>query len=196
MPRNRIVYQNWIVDLGYDPSLRNRTEIWHEGDTELISLDTPDAELIDTETVSHTDNMAIRIQQQVSRSLLCLTDEEREFITQFYFMGRTYKTISEKTGRAIYKLEALHKRALRKLKKELLPFVSKHWHITITKNQSNRNSCPICRSSYRNEIDQLIANRDKTKTWRPVLQILREQYGIIIRSPQILIGHEKYHAKQ
>ncbi len=195
MSRNRIVYQNWIVELGYDPSARNIMEIWHDGDTELVSLDTPSAKAIDNDTVSHENTMTKLIQEQVTQSFSCLSEEEHEFIRQFYFMGSTYRTISEKTGRAIYKLEALHKRALQKLKKELLPFVREHWHIEIAQIKSGEKSCPICQSSLRDEIDMLITNRDRTKTWRPVLCALREQYGINIRSPQILIGHEKYHAK-
>ena len=164
MSNSRIVYQNWIVDLGRDPL---------EQGIQNSPCERPDEQ----------------IKQAVSLALKKLNANEQEFIIQFYYMGKSYQEISSQTGRIIYKLEALHKRALKKLEARLQGFVSNRFDI---KNRL-KSDCPICNSEYANEIDNIIARRNPRDTWRPILKILNEKYGIKIRSPQSLIGHKKYH---
>lgn len=165
MSNSRVVYQNWIVDLGRDP-----LKDWSQNNR----ADKPDEQL----------------KEIVSSALKRLNSNEQEFIIQFYYMGKSYQEISSQTGRVIYKLEALHKRALKKLEAQLQGFVIDRFDI---KNRI-KSDCLICNSEYANEIDNIIANRNPQETWRPILKILKEKFGIQIRSPQTLIGHKKYHS--
>ena len=112
-------------------------------------------------------------------------------IIHFYYMGESYREISEKTGRAIYKLTALHNRSIKKLKNRLAVFVRERFGV---KNKKI-GKCPVCDSEYRGEIDEIIANRDKKATWKPVIKLLKDRYGLVINTPQVLIGHTKYHCK-
>ena len=118
-----------------------------------------------------------------------MPSDEREIVERFHFIGQTYRQMSEGSGRSIHKLEAIHKRALRKLKKELSGFVNATFGIVL----SDARPCPLCRSPERAKIDILIRNRPRKSTWREIIGELKEHYGIIIRTPQTLIGHEKYH---
>ncbi len=166
MSNSRIVYQNWIVDLGRDPLIQGFNN---------VSIEKPDEHLIEA----------------VSLALQQLSSNEKEFIVQFYYMGKSYQEISDQTGRVIYKLEALHNRALKKLEAHLVSFVTKKYGI-ISKCNYN---CPICDSEYSNEVNEIIANMNPEETWRPIMKILRNEFGIKIRSPQTLIGHTKYHTQ-
>jgi hypothetical protein len=104
-------------------------------------------------------------------------------------MGETYQQIADKSGRRIHSLEALHKRALKKLRKILAPLVAREYGV----KTKPFNSCVLCCSPLRAEIDVLIAARPPEKTWRQVIRILEEKYRIIIITPQTIIGHQKYH---
>ncbi len=189
MSGSRIVYRDWIVELGVDPEeLKSHRLVVpeipeHISFEELIDIAAPQASPEENTGVSH------EIQEQVRLALEKLTEPEREFVRQFYFMGKSYRRIAYQTGRTLHKLEALHKRVLKKLRKELSGYVRKRFGIATTKTPP----CLLCLSPHRKEIDRLIRERDKTQTWKPVMKILRERYHIHITSPQLLIGHEKYH---
>jgi hypothetical protein len=166
MSKRKVVYQNWIVDLGFDPV--------------LFSYNTSSG--LESE-------VSEKIENAVRESLDKLDEAEKELIIHYYFMGQTYADISEKSNREIFKLAALHKRAIKKLKKKLSQFVKVNFGIITDLNVS----CPICDHEKKNELNELIDSRDKTKTWRPILKIFRDKYLINLRTPQIIIGHEKYH---
>jgi len=165
MPSNRIVYRDWIVELGRDPALPLPTE-------------------------GANDHQAA-VEEAVEKALEALSEDEREFIQRFYNMGQTYREISESTGRAIHRLEALHRRAAKRLRKELAPLVRQLYGV----EGEPAPECLICSSGYRKEIDELIAAKKKSETWRSVIREIRKRYNLKITTPQILIGHEKYHAK-
>ncbi|MBU8934647.1 MAG: hypothetical protein KOO62_11675 [candidate division Zixibacteria bacterium] len=173
MSNSRITYQNWIVDLGRDPSLPVLPPITPEESNEIGVL-----------------------QARVQQSLQCLSEDERELIRQFYYMGYSYRHISQKSGRAIYKLEAMHRRALRKLRNDLGEFIQSRFHIDLPAVAESVIECHICASPHRDEIDLLIAGRDQRATWRPVMNQLRREFDVDIRSPQMLIGHERYHMRR
>jgi hypothetical protein len=171
MGANRITIQNWIVDLGIDP---NR----------LRQSANPD------EPESHAPpDSSDGIDTAVQLALRSLSDEEREFVTLYFFMGKSARELAEDSGRSVHKLEALHKQVIRKLRQRLAPFVEQRFGLS-TALQSD---CPICNSPNRERIDQIISSRDRTCTWRHVLDRLRKEFRLSIRSPQSLIGHEKYH---
>jgi hypothetical protein len=194
MSGNRVVYQNWIVEIGFDPAQTRAIGNWDDPLLESISLDEPSACAISDEEsrrVIEEREKASEIRSRVREALERLSVQEREFIAQFYFMGRSYREISEQSGRPIYKLEALHKRAVKKLKKELGGFVRERFGVETGSDAD----CLICRSPHVAEINRLISRRDKTTTWKPIIKTLRNKYGLKVSSPQMLIGHEKYHGR-
>lgn len=192
MSSNRIVYQNWIVELGRDPDRPPDIPGPDLDRSDFISLD----ELPEMSAARDKSNPAgsdfervAAIREAVGCALEQLSDDEREFVERFYYIGQSYQRISQKSGRAIYKLEAIHKRAIKKLRKLLAPTVATMFGLTAGDNPR----CVVCNSEYRGEIDRLIASREPRATWRPVIQTIKKKYGLIITTPQTLIGHRKYH---
>ncbi len=169
MKGNRLIYQNWIVELGFNPN--------HQG------------EVMETERPDQPDKRQEQIKAAVSEALDLLNDDEREFIVRYHYMGESYRRIADQTGRAVHKLEAFHERCLKKLRKQLAPLVEELFGI----ESEPFADCPVCRSPYVDQLNEIIRNRDHRQTWRPILKLFRSRYSLVIKSPQMLIGHEKYH---
>ena len=187
MNKKRIIYQNWITDIGHDPSKDfNNDSPDNLNFMEMIGMNT--GSLFNKQLLEKQKKIG-RLKKAVKNALEKLQVNEREFIVLFYYMGKTYREISEKSNKEIYRLEAVHKRALKKLKKELAGFVAREYGL---KTESN-NKCIICQSDFCNQINEIISKRDKRKTWKPVLEEIELKFSLKIKSPQILIGHEKYH---
>ena len=124
----------------------------------------------------------------VAEALQRLESDESEIIVQLYFLGRSLEEISRRSGRQRHRLYTLHRRALSKLRWCLQPYAAQRYGLPV-----KRPECPLCDSPYCEEINELIRNRDRTRTWKPVLDEIRDKYGIDMRGPQRLIGHERYH---
>ncbi|MEE8576402.1 MAG: hypothetical protein V3T31_04030 [candidate division Zixibacteria bacterium] len=182
MGGSRLVYQNWIVDLGRDPGRLSAEGSAHIG-TENQDSSGPSCEN------ENTGLLKTEISRSVSEALSVLTESEREFVERFYLMGESYRTIAQLSGRAIHRLEAMHKRAIRRLRSELSEFVLEKFAI----ESKPVTDCIVCRSIHRDKIDRIIASRDPEGTWRPIIGQLKSDFDITIKTPQILIGHEKYH---
>lgn len=188
MSKNKLVYQNWIVEIGYDPAERFTNNV--EDDLiEMLSLDEIAESDLDISDFNYEKKSKEELISAVQKALNNLSEDERELMIRFYFMGESYVEISEMSNRAVYKLVAFHSRTLRKLKKSLALFAKETYQI----ETEPEISCPICESSFTNEINRLILKRDRKRTWKPVLDKIKKYYGIVIHTPQILIGHEKYH---
>jgi len=166
MGKERIIYQEWIVALGRDPSVP-----WQEAASSGGSYDTA-------------------IITAVGKALSSLSEEEAAFIRLFYFQGLGYREISEKTNREIYRLEALHESAVRKLKTRLRRFLENRFDISSPVKYPD---CPLCNHPEREEIDRLIRTKTAAETWKRIIKTLRDKYGLSIVMPQRLIGHKKYH---
>ena len=164
MSGRRIIYQNWIVALGFDPA-----QNWYQ------SVKSPE-----------TNKKLIRAVNEV---LVLLDKPEADFIRCFYFQGMTYRTISNLTGRAIYRLETLHQQALEKLRRYLKDQLKSY----ITEESQIKSACPLCCHGRREEIDRLIASKGERETWRRIIRQLKTEFNIEITTPQRLIGHLKYH---
>lgn len=167
MPQNRIIYQNWIVEIGADPKKIKKSSNFE----------------------NNVNNNPDNIIKEVNSALAKLDVDEREFIIRFYYMGETYNRIAEISNRSIHKLNAFHQQILKKLNNYLKNFVNGKFNIDI----NEESLCPICRSEYKPEIDKLIKSRDKRKTWKPLKDLIEKKYHVKFRTPQVLIGHEKYH---
>jgi RNA polymerase sigma factor (sigma-70 family) len=123
MSSSRVVYQNWIADLGRDPAVPIDSfypnEVGGQPDGRVDELERFTARLPDSQELQRVD----RIRAAVTQALSKLSANEREIVEQFHFMGRTYSEIAELSGRAPHRLDALRQRALRKLRKILAPLV-------------------------------------------------------------------------
>ena len=193
MAKGRLTYQNWIVDIGFDPEAGLPTGGgWGDGGARsLEGIDSQAAFARGTVPPGSEQPVTAQIRQKVAGALEHLSREEKEFITRFYYMGQSYREISEKSGRAVHKLAALHTRALKRLKALLGGFVAEKFDIDTGKALS----CPLCASRFCREIDQIIDQRGPKATWKPVMKLLKERFGIKVRSPQLLIGHVRYHRR-
>jgi len=163
----RIVYQDWIVDLGRDPAGPQSDE---------------------TATTGGYNHEIIEV---VHRTLEKLRPEEAEFIRLYYMQGMNLRHISRQTGKPIYLLEALHRRTLKKIKPLLQEFLGGKYNVP----QPDANNCPLCRHSRSKEINIMIQSRSESETWRPIVEILRDEYGINLSTVSELTGHAKYHIK-
>ncbi|PWB68993.1 hypothetical protein C3F09_10760 [candidate division GN15 bacterium] len=168
--RERVVYRNWLVELGYDPQREGGSVIGNEPEPGAVEV------------------RSQLVKRRVREALKTLSSDEREIVERIHYMGQTYREISEKSGREIHRLESLHSRAIRRLRKELRPLVKQLYGI-----DPPLPKCVVCRSPMRMEIDRIIDSRDPRRSWRAVLVQIREECGLKIRSPQMLIGHKRYH---
>jgi hypothetical protein len=181
MSPERVTYQNWIVDLGRDPAQALDA---YEISSRVTAVDGSS----ETKTDSESERQRL-IREVVESALSKLSDNERELIEQYHFMGRSYQEIAERSGRTIHRLESLHQRTLKKLRSALAPLVKQLYGLGVSTDPD----CPICSSPHRPEIDLLIRERERFDTWRPLMRVLKDRFGITITTPQTLIGHEKYH---
>ncbi len=173
-----IYYQNWFVELGLRPG-----QTLPDPGTVGRPLSTEDVASVEP------DGRAVRTRRAVRAAIEQLDPDERLFIEQFYFLGRSYRDLAEDTRRAKHKLAALHNRAIRRLRHGLAPFVAAEFGLSI----KPRRVCRICESRDREKIERVIRGRNRRETWRPVLRELRNRLALTIVSPQTLITHEKYH---
>ncbi len=133
-----------------------------------------------------------RIRQAVHRELEKLPFHEKEFIELYWFQGRSICEIAALLGKKPYKLECLNRRIQRKLKSRLMDFVNSEFGLDITKSSR----CIICNHADRKEIDILLKSKAPEETFKRIIKILKNEYGIKIRTPQIIIGHIKYHIRE
>ncbi|MBI5265976.1 MAG: sigma-70 family RNA polymerase sigma factor [candidate division Zixibacteria bacterium] len=182
MRRNRIVFSNKVVNAA----------VTEDGASPIASIEAvTTAELERLILPPDCGARLERIREQVQLAIRGLDENEREFISRFYYMGETYRHMAEASGRKIYSLEALHRRALRKLRKALARFAEAEFGVTPEKP---RRPCVVCDSPRRAEIETLINARPAEATWRSVMRAIAQEYGVRVATPQVLIGHQKYHA--
>lgn len=168
MSKGRIIYQEWIVDLGRDPGLT-----WQEAAARN--------ERYDDETIT-----------AVNEALAELPAVEEDFLRLFYFQGMGYQEISRITGRRVHRLERLNQEILRKIRRRLEPLLDRKFR---SQREMIDCQCLLCRSPQRDQINRLIGTKKKNETWRRIIRILDADYGLKILSPQQLITHSKYHLK-
>ena len=174
MSERKILYRGWITEQGHGP------------DGRAHSAATSGADPCSDERELRADALP----DLVDRAIASLDDDEREFIRRFYFMGLSYFELAVRMGRPRHRLDALHRRARTKIRHFLAPFAGAG-----RAEKSTQPNCAICRSPHRAEIDRIIAARPPDSTWKPVIAALRIRFGLVIRSPQTIIGHEKYHPR-
>jgi len=129
------------------------------------------------------------INREVRKALEKLTPLEKQFIELFYFEFKGYPEIALVLKRKDYKLEWIHKKALDKLRILLADFVKGRFNLDV----SQENDCIICQSHFRQELDELIQNKKEKETYKTLLRIFKQKYGLDVKTPQVIIGHRKKH---
>jgi len=167
--RGRIRYLNWAVENFFELGIDDLRFGFIE-DQEKIKKD-------------------VELERKVNQALGKLDEIERKFILYFYFDCFTYEKIASLMKKRIDKLQRIHQGALDKLKLILRDYVEKRFKLKV----SDKNSCIICQSPHRNELDRIIQGKKKEETWKRIIKILKNEYNLHIKTPQILIGHMKKH---
>jgi hypothetical protein len=57
----------------------------------------------------------------------------------------------------------------------------------------NDPGCQLCNHKRIDDINNLIRSRNKRQTWKQIIRILRDDFGLALSTIQCLISHEKYH---
>jgi DNA-directed RNA polymerase specialized sigma24 family protein len=186
--RERIIYRDWIVELGQEPSeiARDASRLANFSER----LDRGFAGLDGLRVISDVDAArVVRIKEAVNKALKSLDEEEQEFVVRFYYMGQSYSELAKLSGRSVHKLETLHRQVIRRLRNQLAPFVEDG----CGPGREEARRCPICSSPRRREMDELIRTRNPKETWRRIMRRLKREFEIDIKSPTTLAAHEKYH---
>ncbi len=182
--RNRIRYLNWATELfGYSDS-----EIERQNVTETSQEDS-------NSSVDHKDASAEETEHKVREAVGKLSSLEGQFVEYFYFECKSYRDISLILNKKIHKLERIHRRALAKLKMLLSDYVKTRFKLDLPEEADldTRSQCMICKSPFRRELDKLIKAKKKEQTYRSLIGIFKEKYGLEIKTPQVIIGHKNKH---
>jgi RNA polymerase sigma factor (sigma-70 family) len=170
--RNRIRFLNWTTELfGY---LGEEIE---EKILQQVSINNESSENDES------------INQEVRKAVEKLSFVEKQFVELFYFESKTYQEIARTLKKKVYKLERIHQRALGKLRILLADFVKNRFKLDVPQ----KTDCIICKSPFRQELDELIRNKKPEETYARLIKLFKQQYGIDIKTPQVIIGHQRKH---
>ncbi len=132
------------------------------------------------------------IVDKVGRAISRLTEREQEFARLYWNEGRSVDEMVVAFNKSPHNIESMNRRILRKLRNDLADFVKERFGIDV---ESGR-KCPICSHARRADIERILRAKTERETFRPVYRKLRDGFGLEIRTPQILIGHMKYHMRK
>jgi len=176
--RKRIKCLNWADEL-----------FGHSDEEEAKNYD---AEISDEKRIQVVDDgdpfreeTNLKVREAVER----LSPLERQFVEYFYFEDKSYREISVIFNKSIHRLERIHHRALGKLKMLLSDYVKTRFKL----NLPEQTGCIICKSPFRQELDKLIRAKKDKETYKSLIRIFKEKYGLKIKTPQMIIGHKKKH---
>ncbi len=173
MTERRLRYLDWLVDIGREPA---------PSDPEA------DCPAVFGDHGADSPRLAA-LRSAVQDGLAQLDDNDRELVVQSVILGRSLVELAAAMNRDVHRVEAQQRRALRRLKSLLAPIVRRDFGLETEPDSS----CPICQSPRRQEIDAIIAARDRRRPWTPILRTLRVDFALSISTPQVVIGHERYH---
>ena len=125
---------------------------------------------------------------KVREALDELTVVERVTIERHDFEGLSLMNIAAELGWPCSRVQATRRRALRRLRKVLAPFVQERFGVLLPSTD-----CPICASRFRRDAETIIAARKREESYSKVISQLRHNFKIAIISPKTIIGHVKYH---
>ncbi len=170
--RGRVRYLGWA------------TELYGRLDEEIeekILQDFPDSK----ESLKREESINREVRKAVKR----LSSVEKQFVQLFYFDFKSYQEIARILKKKVHKLERIHQRALGKLRIILADFVKERFKLDVPEDTD----CIICKSPFRQELEELIRNKKEEETYAPLIKIFKQKYGVDIKTPQVIIGHRKKH---
>jgi RNA polymerase sigma factor (sigma-70 family) len=177
----------YTCSLGYGRKKRKRIRAlnWVTGKEE------PDFVLSEKELLEKLkdEESKLELEEKVAKALDKLDSVEREFIRYFYFDCLSYNQISKFLSKTKDRLERIHRSALEKLKTCLKDYILQRYKIRVPLEKG----CLICSHPSRKELEELIKAKKKEETWKDVLRIFKKEYNLEIKTPQILINHQKKH---
>lgn len=188
MGKSRLVYVDWIVELGRDPERQ-----LPEQDGPEISIADLSEEELRTRAIGRADPRLEILQAEVREAVASLPELERELIERVHFLGESISDLAERSGRKLHRLEAALLRAKRKLAILLSQYEPKVNDAVNSPELRTISSCPVCQSPNRLAIELLIRAKPVDATWKLIMRKLRDQFGLNLKVPQRLISHEKYH---
>jgi hypothetical protein len=130
------------------------------------------------------------LEDKVREAVGKLSPLEKGFIQNFYFEFKTYSEIAELLNKKIYKLDRIHRQALGKLKIILKGYVQKRFKIDCSEAET---FCPICNHPQKEKIDEIMKSKGEEETWKRIIKVLKEKFGLEIKTPQVLISHKNKH---
>ncbi len=126
--------------------------------------------------------------EKVRGAVGTLSGEEREFVQLYWFEGKPLVEIGQLLGREPSRLDALNRSVMRKLRARLSEYVATRFGV-----KSASDKCVICDHPRKPEIDSLLIEKPPEDTFRNTMAVLSREYNLRLTTPQILIGHMKYH---
>lgn len=176
--KRRTRYLNWADEIfGHSDEEKEKNYVAEQTDedkTQIVDAEDP-----------FREETNLKVRQAVER----LSPLERQFVEYFYFEDKSYREISVLLNKGIHRLERIHRRALGKLKMLLSNYVKTRFKL----NLPEQTGCIICKSPFRQELDKLIQAKKEKETYKSLIRIFKEKYGLKIKTPQVIIGHKKKH---
>lgn len=138
-----------------------------------------------SEKVESDEELRNKVREAVEKLPLI----EKRFVEKFYFEFKTYLQIAKELNKKVYKLDRIHRQALDRLRIILESFVKQRFKIEC----AQISNCPICNHSQKDRIDEIIKSKSKQETWKRVINILKKEFNLEIKTPQVLISHKNNH---
>jgi len=132
------------------------------------------------------------LDKTVREALAALDEGEREIAERRFLMGQSLEVIRSDLKLSSHEIERRLREVRIKLKRLLAPFVQTRFNL----KPDSRPVCPICESIHRERVERIIATKRKEETWKRIMSELEKELGVRVRSPQMLIGHVKYHVRK
>ncbi len=131
----------------------------------------------------------VEVERAVRGALEKLSDFEKDLIERRFLMCQSSQRICGELGISERDLERGLREAQLRLRRLLAPFVQRRFKVGI----ADERRCLICDCVERERAEEIIGSKNQEETWRRVMCELDEHLGLKISSPQMLIGHVKYH---
>jgi hypothetical protein len=126
--------------------------------------------------------------EKVQEALKSLPPTERRVIEMYHFDGQSFSAIARSLGKSTTYVTNMRRRAMRSLRKHLAQYARDRFGI-----EMRESNCCICNSGHREEIDELIAAKRHEEPYSVLIRTVRRRFGLLIKSPQTIKGHAKYH---
>lgn len=126
--------------------------------------------------------------EKVRMAMESLSAEEREFVQLYWYEGKRLEEIGELLCRQPSKLDALNRTIMRKLRNRLARYVAGRFRLSGVSD-----NCEVCSHPRKSEIDRLLLEKRPEETFRRTIATLRSDFNMTLSTPQILVGHMRYH---